>query len=248
MSPGITAEALFFELNLFFAVRTVFGFAVGGLGSLFFCLIFRFYLCFGRGFAVIVRFSAVVFFAVKRFEVFAVHDAVEFFRRKFFSLDQIVRDFDQFILVLRQDFLRAGVCLVDDAFDLRVYLRFRLVGAVALCRQISAEEHLIVIVAERDRAELGHSVFRNHVSGERRRSFDVVGRSRAHIVENDLLRNSAAQKPDDAVKDLLFRHVLFVFRRDVIGISRRHASRDDRDLVNGVLVFEEARNDRVTAS
>ena len=112
---------------------------------------------------------------------------------------QVVQD----VAVLDQDLPRLVVRGLDQPPDLVVDRRGDLLGVVALCDHLAAQERLAVAGAELERAEpLAHAVLGDHAAGDRGGLLDVVGRAGGRLVEDQLLGGPAAEQHGQLVQHL----------------------------------------------
>ena len=92
------------------------------------------------------------------------------------------------------------VAVHHDAPDLGVDGARRLLRVVRLMTHVAAEEHLLLLMAEGNRAHLlAHAPLAHHLAGEVGRLVDVVAGAGGHLPEDDLLGDAAAQADGDAV-------------------------------------------------
>jgi hypothetical protein len=150
--------------------------------------------------------------------------------------------------VIRQNVERHVVRLVDEQPHLLVDLKGHRIGVVRLRRDIAAQEHLPLLLAERSwtdgvrHAELGH-----HLTRDLAGSFDVVGRSGRDVVRDDLFGDASAHQHGELIADLFASHqeTVPLWKRE--RVSEGPATRDDRDLVHLVGVRQNMGDEGVTA-
>jgi hypothetical protein len=101
-------------------------------------------------------------------------------------------------LVLRQDFLRTAVGLGDEALDLVIDLERRVLAVVLVLRDLAAEEDLLFLLAEGERAHrIAHAPLAHHLASEIGRTFEIVAGAGRDAAERDLLSDAAAEKNAD---------------------------------------------------
>src|SRR4051812_36263839 len=150
------------------------------------------------------------------------------------------------VTVRAQDPARPIVGATDDAADLVVDLARDLVAVVRLGGELAAQERLAVVVAEDARAELlAHAEAHDHLLRGRRDLLEVVGRAGGDLLEDDLLRGTAAEGHRHRVVELGARREELVLLRHRDRVAQRLAAADDRDLVDRVGVLEVVADDRV---
>ena len=88
-----------------------------------------------------------------------------------------------------------GVRAVEQHPHLLVDARRDLLGVVGGRREVAAEEHLALRLAEAHRAEpLAHAELGDHLPGDRRGAVDVVSRAGGGVGEDELLGGPAAEQ------------------------------------------------------
>ena len=109
----------------------------------------------------------------------------------------------ELVAVGDQDLRRPLVRLVDDRPDLLVDRLGDLVAVVALLADLAAEEHELVALPERERAELvAHPELGDHPAGQVGRLLDVVAGAGRRVAEDQPLGGVAAEEPGDLVLEL----------------------------------------------
>src|SRR5215218_4816757 len=102
-----------------------------------------------------------------------------------------------------QDLLGLGVGLVDEAPHLLVDLEGDLLGVVLLVAEVAAQEHVLLLGAEDQRAEpVAHAVLADHLAGDLGGLLDVVGGAGGRVQEPQLLGDPAAQQHGQLVDHL----------------------------------------------
>ena len=138
----------------------------------------------------------------------------------------------------------AGI-LVADVHEFAHFLVDRMsraVGHLLVPRDAAAKKDLAVVLAVRERAEpVGQAPLRHHVARDLGRPLDVVGRARGHIrrPEDQLLGDTSAEQALHLAHEPLLGVAVAVF----LGQEHRHAerptARNDRDLVDRVVIGHE---------
>ena len=148
---------------------------------------------------------------------------------------------------LGQDRARLLVRLVDEPRDLLVDLVGDLGRVVRVRREVPPEEHLVVGLAERLRAELlAHAEARDHLLGELGGPLDVVAGTGGDVADRDLLGDTAAEDHGEVVEHLAAWCRGTCPPRAGQRVAERAAARDDRDLVDRVGVGQHVADERVT--
>ena len=125
-------------------------------------------------------------------------------------------------------------------------LLHRRFGHVLLRRHRAAEEDLAFVLAVDHRAHLvGHAVARDHVARDLGGALEVVRRAGRHLVHEELFGDAPAEQHGDHVQHVLAVHAVAVLLRQLHRHAERAAARDDRDLVHGVGLGQQPRDDRV---
>src|SRR5437667_5290976 len=91
------------------------------------------------------------------------------------ALEQRAGERVQLLDVLLEDLPRAGGALDDDPLDLAVDGERGLLAVVLGARDLAAQEDVLLVLAEGERAELvGHTPLADHLAGHLRRLLEVV--------------------------------------------------------------------------
>ena len=125
-----------------------------------------------------------------------------------------------------------------------VDLRRRLVAAV---QHRAAVQILAFLRGETHQPELlGHAVLCDHRTRDGRRLLDVVGGTRRHSIEDDLLGRPSAQRHHKPGLQLLLRAEEFFLLRNLHDVAERaHRAGNDRDFLNRLRVFLKSGEQRV---
>ena len=138
--------------------------------------------------------------------------------------------------------------LVDEAADLAVDLERDLVRVVGLRRVVAAEEHLVLLLAERKGPDdVRHPVLGDHLLRDLRRALDVVRGARRDVADRELLGHAPPEEHRELVDELLARgeELILLWQRE--RVAERAAARDHADLVHGVGVRQHVGDERVAA-
>jgi hypothetical protein len=101
-------------------------------------------------------------------------------------------------------------------------------------------------VAKRERPQLlAHAVLADHLTSQVRGALDVVLRAGAHLAEDQHLGHVAPERRGDHVLELRLRPEVAVFGGQEASVAAHHAARDDRDLVDRIVVLQHAADERV---
>ena len=167
-----------------------------------------------------------------------MEDLHELLARDRLALDQELGDLVQGAAVLEQQPLGLRVGLLQDAHDLLVHLRGRLVAAVH--DHLSVVQILVCPALQSHQAEfLGHAVLGDHGAGQPGCLLDVVCRAGRDRVKDDLLRRASGHELNEHGADLFLRVQVFLFLRHVQHIAQgAHGAGHDGDLLHrlGVLL------------
>src|SRR5207302_3447728 len=103
------------------------------------------------------------------------------------ALEQRAGERVQLLDVLLEDLSRAAGTLHDDALDLAVDGQRRLLAVVLGARDLAAEEDVLLVLAEGERAELvGHTPLADHLTRHLRRLLEVVTGAGGLLLQHDL--------------------------------------------------------------
>ena len=120
-----------------------------------------------------------------------------------------------------------GVCKLafDDGFNLLVDFGGDLIGIGFGRSEISAQEHLIVILAVNNGSKLiAHTVFHNHLLSDFGGALNVVGSAGGYVLLGELFGNPSAKQRADLLNKLGFGGVSAIVRGTVHCISCRHSA------------------------
>src|SRR5919197_2169728 len=134
-----------------------------------------------------------------------------------------------------QDLLGLQVRLVDQAAHLLVDLEGDLLGVVLLVTEVAAEEDVLLLGAENQRAEpVAHAVLADHLAGDLGGPLDVVGGAGGRVQEPQLLGDPPAQQHGQLVDHLAAGDQELVLERQAERPAERPPAGDHRDLVDRV--------------
>src|SRR5579863_3504525 len=151
---------------------------------------------------------------LERWQVLAVDDQADFVGIQRLPLEQSACQPVHDRLVVVQDVPRGAVRFVDEAANLGVDLPRRFLAEVAMLRDLAAEEDLLFLLAEGQRAEAAHAELADHLAGQIGGALDVVAGAGGHLLEEDLLGDAAAHQDGKLRLQVVLRHrVLVVFRQ-----------------------------------
>src|ERR1035438_3084252 len=148
------------------------------------------------------------------------------------------------ILVRFEDGVRCLVGLIDQPANFEIDLPCRLLAEVAMLRNLAAQEDLLFLLAEGKRTEAAHAVLADHAAGEGGGKLGMAACAGGHLVEEDLLSHASAVGHSKARFEILARVVVPVAGQEY-GDAQSHSTRNDGDLVDGVRVLAEERNQRM---
>ena len=176
----------------------------------------------------------------------ALHEHIHFRRIDGLALHEHARHIVKDAAVFREQLLRARILPFDDGAHFAVDGRGSLLGITVALLEISAEEDGTV-AAVADGADLfAHAPFGDHLTRHVRDLTDVARCARAEIVDDQLFRNSAAQRHTDLVVQLIDRIRAVVRVGAGEGVACRHAAGNNGHFVNIIVVHAQLSKDRVT--
>jgi hypothetical protein len=150
------------------------------------------------------------------------------------------------VLVGVEDGVGRLISGVDEAADLSVDLASGLVGEVAVLRDLTSEEDLLLLLAEGHGAHLAHAELADHLAGEVGDALDVVAGTGGHLLEEYLFGAASAHKGGEARFEIFLGDGVLVFLGEVDRYAERHATGDDGDLVERVRVLTQRGDEGVT--
>ena len=93
--------------------------------------------------------------------------------------------------------------------------------------------------AQRQSTEpVAHSILANHCADDCGNALQIVARAGGHFAVNDFLGDAAGEKRGYVIHQFLFADQIFIAYRKLPSASKRHAARENRDLMHGVCVFQ----------
>ena len=177
----------------------------------------------------------------------AVGEAANLVGVENFARQQRVGDVHQPLLVLAEERRAALVLVADDALDLAVDLERGVFAVVGVLRDLAAEEDLLFLLAEGQRAHrFAHAPLADHAAGEVGGALEVVAGAGGDVAGRDLLGDAAAEQDADLVDQIVLRVVVLLVGRQRHGQAERHAARHDRHLVQRIGVRQQDAEQRVT--
>src|ERR1700757_4554088 len=114
---------------------------------------------------------------VERRQFLAFDQHADLVRIQSLSLQQRSRHSVHCILMCVQNAVRRAVSFVDKAANLSVDLPRRLLGEIAMLRDLASKKDLLFLLAEGQRTQSAHAVFANHLACEVSRPLDIVAGS-----------------------------------------------------------------------
>ncbi len=163
----------------------------------------------------------------------AINQHSHFFCIDGLALEQCCGNAVHRVLVALEDAVRRLVGLVDQAANLQIDLPRCLFGEVTVLRDLTAEEDLLFLLAEGERTETAHAVLANHAASEVGGVLNVAARAGRHLVEEDLLSHTPAVS-DGEICFKIFARVVVPVAGQEDRYAKRHATRNNRDLVDGI--------------
>src|SRR5690606_20769035 len=186
--------------------------------------------------------------ADRRRRVAAFHDRVDLRHVAGLVLEQRLGPRVQLVQVLGEDGPGPVVGVVEDLAHLFVDPARGLVGHALVLRDRAAEEHLVLFLAIGDRTEFGRQApLGDHAAGHLGGALDVVGGAGGDLVgaEDQLFRHAAAVQRGQAAVQAFAGGAVAVALGQELGHAQRAAARDDRDLVDRVMIRHQAADDGV---
>ena len=122
-----------------------------------------------------------------------------------FAREQRVGDVEQLLLVLGQQLGRAAVGVHDEALDLGVDLERRVFAVVLVLRDLAAEEDLLFLLAEGERAHgVAHAPLADHPARQVGGALEVVAGAGRDVAGRQFLGDAAAEQDGDLVVEIDF--------------------------------------------
>ena len=136
----------------------------------------------------------------------------------------------------------------DDVADLGVDQHGGLLAVVLAGRDLLAQEHHVLALAERERTQLvAHTEARDHVARDRAGLFQVTHRARREVFEHHQFGGTTTHAVTQPVLELLLGMVVALFVRRVRRHPQRATARDDRDLGDRIRTRDQPRDQRVAS-
>src|SRR3569833_1250135 len=151
--------------------------------------------------------------ATHRGKVAAAHDGANLRAIEHFALEKQFSHPGQLYRVRFDTGARPNVAIRDDALHFFVDANRRLFTVIAVLRDFTAEEDLLVLLAEAQRTEFAHAplavLLPRHFGG----ALDVVAGAGGQLVEIDFLGDTAAHQDGKLVVAIGLAVVVLVVRR-----------------------------------
>ena len=103
-----------------------------------------------------------------------------------------------------------------------------------MLRDFAAQEDLLFLLPEGQRAQFAHTPFANHLARHVRGPLDVIACSGAHDIQEHLFRDAATHQNRDLRLKVVLVIVVPVIRRQLHGDAQGHAPGNDSDLVQRI--------------
>src|SRR5262249_55433846 len=130
--------------------------------------------------------------ALHRGEILALRDELDLPALEDLALQERGGELLEDVAPVEDDLAGLLVALADDPLDLAVDQNCGRLGVVLVLGELAAEEDLLVLLPEGERAHvLAHPPLADHLPGELRRVLDVAAGARRPRAEEDLLRQPA---------------------------------------------------------
>lgn len=136
--------------------------------------------------------------------------------------------------------------VVDEFFDFGVDGLGGGFRILAGSGDVSGEEDMVSSIGEADHAQFAHSPLADHFSGEVGGLFDVSAGSVGDVVGEHGFGDSSGHDDREHIEGFFLLGGVFVAFGEVHGGSEVGSTGDDGDLVQGVGVFKDHVDDRVT--
>ena len=141
--------------------------------------------------------------------------------------------------VVFEDALGRVVALVDQPANFAVDLDCRIFTEVAMLRDLTAKEDLLILLAESDRTQSAHAELANHLASQLGSLLNVVAGAGSHRAQEQLLGQASAHHDCQPRLQIITRIGVFIVERQLHGYTERHAAGNDRHLVQRVGVLAE---------
>src|SRR6266436_6029978 len=174
------------------------------------------------------------------------HQQAHFVRVKHFADKQSLRDVVQRLLMSGEKTLRSLVTSVDNPLHFAVNLQRGIFAEVPVLRDFPAQEDGFFLLAERQRPQVAHAPFADHVAGDIRGTLDVVARTSCDVAQENLFGAATAHQHGQHALQELFRVGVLVRLGKLHRQAQRHAARNNRHLVNWIGAWCHRRHQRVS--
>src|SRR5262245_32729068 len=135
--------------------------------------------------------------------------------------------------MLRQDRLRPRIVVRHEALDFLIDAERRVLAVILVLGDLTAEENLLFFLSKRERAHrTAHAPLTRHPASEIRRALEVVASASSDAANRDLLGDATAEQNRNLIFEILARVIVLLVDRQLHRQTQRHASRNDRDLVD----------------
>ena len=142
--------------------------------------------------------------------------------------------------VLGQNAAGRLVRFIHNITDLIINFGRRIFGIALALAKVSAKEGFARVGAINHRAHaLREAIAGHHGAGGIRGTLQVVGSTGGDIIQHQLLRHTAAQQADNVLVHGGLGHIAGVFFRQIHGKAACRTTRDNADLVHGIMRFAE---------
>ena len=133
-------------------------------------------------------------------ERFAAHQLLHLIGVEHFAREQRVGDVEQRLLVRRENLGGAAVGVHDEALHLGVDLERRVFAVVLVLRDLAAEEDLLFLLAEGERAHrVAHAPLAHHLARQIGGALEIVAGAGRDVAGGQLLGDAAAEQDGDGV-------------------------------------------------
>src|SRR6202034_1294303 len=122
------------------------------------------------------------------------HEQLQFARIEHFALQQPFRYAFESVTVRFKDRPRLRISQIDDTAYFDVDLDRRILGIIAMLRDLAAQENRLFLAAEGQRTERTHAPFANHLPCDLRGALDVIARTGGDVVQENFLCSATAHQ------------------------------------------------------
>ena len=112
-----------------------------------------------------------------------------------------------FVAVFAEDFVGNGILLVQNAAHFGIHVLLRFLGNILRTGNAASQEHFALVFRIHHHAHaIAHAVARNHIAGDLRGAFKVVGCAGGNASHKNILGDAPAKQNRQLAQHLVFIH------------------------------------------